>query len=379
MTDDIDRQLARVLTQTAEQLPDHPDLWAGVRRAQQRQRRRCVATGAGLTAVVVAAIVVPLTVLPGPSHDAVLTATAPNAAGSPALPANSPLTGCVDPAPATPKPLDAPIAQNFAHSRVTTPLSLDGGAFRASPAPSDAAPKVSAALAMCNLLAGVTTNNTPVLDAAARNGLSFGLGVVTVADSVLRTGPRPYLVGGVQQTASLQPYHARLAWIAVIKPDVVASCPAETAPPPPASVTLPAYQILAIDADTGAAGIIYSAKTNAVCGGPGYQPARVAPAAESVSAPWTLISRGPGPQSATITYQARSCDKAEFAYFGETGKPTVFADRTDPSLVRVVLTRTLSTCGPAVTVPAPLRSATLTTNLPQHLTHAPVGAQDASD
>lgn len=87
MTDDIDRQLTRVLTQAAEQLPDHPDLWAGVQRAHRRQRRRRAAGVAGLTAVVVAAIVAPLTLLPGPSHQAVLTAIPtpiPAASGRPA-------------------------------------------------------------------------------------------------------------------------------------------------------------------------------------------------------------------------------------------------------------------------------------------------------
>ncbi len=65
------------------------------------------------------------------------------------------------------------------------------------------------------------------------------------------------------------------------------------APTAPATA-LPAYQVLAIDADTGAAGTVYSVKRNALCGSPGYQPAWVAPAVEFVSVPWTMVAHGPG-------------------------------------------------------------------------------------
>lgn len=296
------------------------------------------------------------------------------------LPADSPLAACIDPTPPAPKPVDTALARDFAGGRIRMALSLDDGTFRAVPSPHNARPRVSASLAFCNLLAGATANNFSVIDAATEHGMSFGLGVVTVADAVLKTGPRSYLVGGQQQASSLQPYHARLAWIAVIKPDVVASCPATpatastrpTAPPK----ALPAYQVLAIDADTGTDGIIYSAKTNALCGFPGYQPAAVAPAVEFVSVPWTLVTRGPGPQSATISYQPRPCDQRNLGTFAGTGKPAVLADRTHPGLVSVNLERILTTCGHAVPTPILLRSSTLATDLPEHLVHAPVGAQD---
>jgi hypothetical protein len=219
------------------------------------------------------------------------------------LPPGTPLTSCVDPTPATPKPIDTAIAKDFAAGRIQRVLSLDDGAFRAEPAPRNVVPKISAALAFCNLLAGATVENVSVIEAASRHGLSFGLGVVTVADSVLKTAPQSYLVGGRPRTAGLQSYHRRLAWIAVIRPDVAVSCPSAVPTSSPPQKALPGYQIQAIDADTGAAGIIYAAKTNALCNYPGYRPASVAPAAEFVSVPWTLVRRGPGTQSASITYQ----------------------------------------------------------------------------
>lgn len=298
-------------------------------------------------------------------------------------PGNSPLAACVDPTPTMPKPVDTALAQHFDDGRLTTAFSLDDGGFRALPAPGNAQPAISASLAFCNLLAGATASNVRVIDAAAAHGMSFGLAVVTVSDSVLRTGPRSYLVGGRQLTESLRPYHSRLAWIALIDPDVVSNCPGMPATsasrPTLAPEHLPAYQILAVDAGTGADGIVYWATTTADCGQSGHQPAGVAPAVEFVSLPWTMISRGPGPQSATISYQPRPCDQREdLGTFGDTGQPAVWADGDHPGLVRVELERILQSCGPPTPTRILLRSATVTTDLPRHLVHAPVGAKDVA-
>jgi hypothetical protein len=304
----------------------------------------------------------------------------PRSAELQSAPADSPLSSCVNPAPTTPKAVDTTIARDFARGRVRRALSLDGGAFRAVPPAPTVVPRIGAALALCNLLAGSTANNFSVFEAAAEHGMSFGLGVVTIADSILKTGPHTYLVGGEQQTASLQPYHARLAWIAVTLPDLISSCPVTTNRPsasPTAELkALPGYQILAIDAQTGADGIIYSTEANALCGFPGYQPASIAPAVEYVSVPWTLVNRGPGPQSATITYASRPCDQPIQGSFIATNQPVVLADRTHPGLVAVDLDRILTTCGPAAQRKVLLRSSTLRTNLPGHLVHAVVGALD---
>jgi hypothetical protein len=314
-----------------------------------------------------------------------LTATRPTpppgATGSPTArssPANSPLTACIDPKPSQPKPVDTVVAKDFADDRLQTELDLDDGGFQATPAPSGAQPRVSASIALCNLLAGGTAGNFTVLDAVAEHGMSFGLAVVTVADSVLKTGPGGNSVGRSPPGEGPQSYRARLAWIAVIKPDVISSCPSSPSPPN-TQKRIPPYQILAIDADTGAAGILYSAKTNALCGFPGYRAAYVTVAAEFVSVPWTLVSRGPGPQSATIRYEPRSCDQRDLGTFGDTGKPVVLADRDDPGLIRVSLVRNLTECGPPVPTDILLRSSTLATDLPQRLVAAPVGAEDVSN
>jgi hypothetical protein len=219
-------------------------------------------------------------------------------------PASSPLSACVDPAPAAPRPLDTDLASDFAGDRVNTAFTLDGGRFRAEPPPDDAQPRIGAALALCNLLAAATTQNFAVLEPVAAHGMEFGLGLVTISASVLSTAPRLYLVGGQQEKLRLSRYDERLAWIAVTTPDIESSCPAirTTASPPPAArkPRLPGYQVFVIDAETGAAGTIYSARANNTCGSPGYTTPSVAPIAELVSSPWTMTSRGPGPKAATI-------------------------------------------------------------------------------
>jgi hypothetical protein len=294
------------------------------------------------------------------------------------IPVDSPLAPCVDPTPAKPEPIDTNLARDFAGGRVQHAVVFDGGAFWADPAPRNAAPRISAALAFCNLLAGATIQNDTVIEAVHEHGMSFGLGVLTVADTVLKTTPQSYPVGGRPRTATLQPYHRRLAWIAVTKPDLHTSCPGNAPATRPAQQVLPGYQILAIDADTGAAGIIYATKTNAACGFPGYQPACVAPAVERVSVPWRLIKRGPGTHSAAITYQPRPCDSRDLNLFGfgPTAQPAAFADQDNPARVNIVLPRVLTSCGPAATVPALLRSSGVKTDLPQHLIDAPAGAED---
>jgi hypothetical protein len=102
----------------------------------------------------------------------------------------------------------------------------------------------------------------------------------------------------------------------------------------------------------------------------------VAPAVEFVSVPWTLIKRGPGTQSASITYRPRPCDSRDLPIFLPTQQPVAFADRDNPARVNIVLERMLTSCGPAATVPLLLRSSDAKTALPQHLIHAPVGAED---
>lgn len=308
---------------------------------------------------------------------------------TPIMPADSPLTRCVDPEPARSRPVDTAISRHLTGGRVTSQLSLDGGAFRASPPARTATPRISDAQAYCNLLAGVDSSNRVMIDSLGAHGVSFGLGVLTVSDSVIRArqftpvGPdfKPLEAPHVHVAR----YHSRLAWIAVFEPEVVTSCPAMQAVPSPTSgpraapqKELPGYQIIAIDAETGASGILYSATTDNFCGRPGTRGPSIAPAQMFVSLPWTFTKRGPGPKNATITYAARSCDEPISVFSDVTEQPVVSPDEGSPARVDVVVSRDLETCGPAKTVSIGLQSATRRTDLPTHLIHAPTGARDVT-
>ena len=184
--------------------------------------------------------------------------------------------------------------------------------------------------------------------------------------------------------AKVTSYTKRLAWIAVFKPDRFASCPPDIVPDnktPPTTPRkpLPAFQILVIDANTGANGIVYSTRADYLCDKPGTQPPGITLARMKVSVPWTLSSRGSDPTRATISYEARPCDDRSLGIDGASGQPAVSIDNAHPGLVSVPLERTLITCGPAEKVSVMLRGVYPKDVLPQHLVHGPIGALDVQE
>ena len=290
----------------------------------------------------------------------------------------SALTQCVSPQAARPKPVDAPVSANFAGDRVTTAISLDGGKFRATPASSSTRPVITADLALCNELAAATNQNSTMSGAAQEAGFSFGLALVTIEVPVRNR----FVASGSAVTQPNNPtpagYRKRLAWIGVGAPAVIASCPKMTNPPTsaPAGTRLPGYQIVVIDAQTGADGVLYSAAANNICGFPGDSGPSAQPAWQFASAPWTLVQRLPDGRSADITYQRRSCDGTISGTVD--GKPTVLSDRTHVGLVSVEIQRAFEQCGTPIPNPARLRGPLPTSALPAKLIHAPVGAENTT-
>ena len=135
---------------------------------------------------------------------------------APRIPATSPLSACVDPSPAKAKPADAAIAKHFTDGRITSTLSLDGGQFRATPPADSAKPEIDAALAYCNLLAGIDSSNRGVIESIPAHGVSFGLGVLTVDKSLAQIDQGFHAVGPggtplPTPQANLTPYAKRLA------------------------------------------------------------------------------------------------------------------------------------------------------------------------
>jgi hypothetical protein len=87
----------------------------------------------------------------------------------------------------------------------------------------------------------------------------------------------------------------------------------------------------------------------------------------------------PGPRLTSVQgteTNSVACDSRSLPIFLPTQQPAAFADRDNPARVNILLQRTLTSCGPADTVPLLLRGSDLKTALPRQLTHAPVGAED---
>lgn len=133
-----------------------------------------------------------------------------------------------------------------------------------------------------------------------------------------------------------------------------------------------------VDAATGTAGLVYTARTNEPCFGTLVGPT-VSGLSERVSVAWTFVKRLPDPRAAEITYYPRRCDAPLPADYGAVGRlqPGVLLDRDQPNLGRVTVARVITSCGRAAPMSVPLISATRAEPLPSELVHAPVGAEDA--
>jgi hypothetical protein len=177
-------------------------------------------------------------------------------------------------------------------------------------------------------------------------GLTFGLATVSVRDRLLTGHSTMQGISGtgLPHPPALHPYHQRLAWVAIIQPAIVSSCPSmptQTQPAPvptPKVPKLPGYQVLVIDANTGADGFDYAASRNANCFAGRIDGPSLTPAVEDVSVPWTLVSRNPDHYSGTIDIPVRSCDG-----FGSGGAYDVSRDK--PGLLMTEIERPFNDCG----------------------------------
>ncbi|HEY0871434.1 MAG TPA: hypothetical protein VGD55_13620 [Acidothermaceae bacterium] len=273
---------------------------------------------------------------------------------------------CVDPNPATPKAVSPAIPNVAADGRLTSTWSLDSG--QATVVPADGAqPRVDRQQALCTLLAASEINGLDVLE--DDTGFSLVLGKVSIADELLASQVPGATDVGAQSPPPLTSFHSRLAWVGVIDPPVRSSCGmdgfASTTPSP----TLVPYQLLILDADTGADGIVYEARTYMPCVGSLSFGPEVAPLTVNVSVPWRLISRDPGGMFGTIAVTVTACDS--------------YGDGTNTSssqvgLLEVDVERPIGACGPPKDVTQTLRGPTVSDPLPATLTHAAVGYRDAA-
>ena len=288
---------------------------------------------------------------------------------------------CVVPDPPAARQVSSPAGGAASNGRFTRTVNLDAGNLTINPPPKTAHPAISAKLAECNLRAALTDEGFPVEYEIQLAGLTFGLATVSIRDSLLtgHSSMQGISGTGLPHPPALHAYHQRLAWVAIIQPAIVSSCPSTTssarpaASPPPWSpdvAKLPGYQVLVIDADTGADGLDYAASRNENCFA-GIQQPSLTPAVEDVSVPWTLVSRNPDHYSGTIDIPVRSCD-------GSQNGGVFNVSRETPGLVMTELQRPFNACGSSRNQAVRLQAATVTATLPRVLVHAPLGAVDKS-
>ena len=247
---------------------------------------------------------------------------------------------------------------------MTSAWSLDGGQAIVAPA-GDAHPSVDRQQALCTLLAAQDISHFDVLD--ADSGFSLVLATVTIADQLLAS---PINVGGeagAQSPPPLTPFHARLAWVGVIDPPWISTCGpdgfASTTPGPP----LVPYQLLILDAETGAEGVVYGARSYSPCMGSAASGPDVSTLMVEASAPWRLLSRDPGGLFGTIEATVNSCD----SYGGGAN-----TSRAHTGELEFDVSRPIAQCGTAHDTIQILHAPTASDPLPLSLTHAPLGYVD---
>jgi hypothetical protein len=216
---------------------------------------------------------------------------------------------CVDPNPVPPAPVNPAIPDADGNGGMESAWSLDGGQAIVEPA-GDASPAVDRQRALCTLLAAQDLSHFDVLQ--DDSGFSLVLAKVTIADQLLASPADAGMdVGteiGIQSPAPLSAFHSRLAWVGVIDPPFMSTCGgdgfATTSPSPP----LVPYQLLILDAATGADGLIYETRQYSTCTGtPAFGP-DVSTLDVNVSVPWRLLSRDPGGLFGTVQATVTSCD-----------------------------------------------------------------------
>jgi hypothetical protein len=242
-------------------------------------------------------------------------------------------------------------------------FTLDGGDLVVKPPRSEDVPLLSADQAIC-----AATNATAGLSGSVEQGVAVGYGRASVASKLfpaITSFPYPGFVAA--QNPTVKSFTNRLAWIVVVHTDSAAySCPQSS---PTAHLVPPragdhGYEVFMIDARSGTDAIIYTEGGPGVCPTSRRVPPSISAAEESVSVPWTLVSRDPDGYSGTISATVLPCDKVPSSVLVDWGSPNV----------EVRVTRPFGPpCGPPMTATISLHAAEVTADLPAVIGHDPVG------
>ena len=249
-------------------------------------------------------------------------------------------------------------------------FSVDGTNLVVQPPRPGDRPSITAHQAECDALAALGDDNAP-LSGSAGSGVAVGYARVSVAPGFFPPPSGPpgtdLTPGDVQPTMPAStPYQNRLAWVVVLTHQVVVSCPLETSPPTtaPPRATDDDYQVFLVDARTGRDALVYSESQPGQCGSSVRMAATLIQPREQVSVPWILTSRDPDGYSGTLTASMLPCD-------GHSD-PVLLDENSDT--LRVLVERPVGArCGAPRPVQLTLHAATVTSDLPPEVTHAPTG------
>lgn len=258
--------------------------------------------------------------------------------------------------------LSGPAVSALQRGSVVGGFAVDGKDLEVQPPRPSDVPLLTAHQALCGAMAS-TGGLSPV---AAGEGVAVGYGRVSVAKKffpAITTLPYPGV--DVAQNPWVPSFHDRLAWVVVVHTNPPAfSCPNESRPahlvPRPGDH---GYEVFMIDARTGTDALLYWEGGPGGCTTGARVPPHVGVAGESVSVPWTLVSRDANGYSGSIAATAFACDKVP---------DSVLVDQAGPN-VAVVVTRPFGSCGQPESIPISLHAANVTANLPQTIGHDPVG------
>jgi hypothetical protein len=312
--------------------------------------------------------------------------TATGAGTTTTVPPTGPVTDCVLPSLSNPRAgagseLGGPAVSTLHGGAARVGFRLDGGKFILTPPEPGDEPLVSANQAECAALASSGANGYAGLDLASAYGVAVGYGRVSIAPALIaaatnpRSGMRMYPESANPTLPAATPYQRRLAWVVVMKAEVISSggggpstggssgaptlAPAETTttqPPAPPSYD---YVVFVMDARTGSDALEYNE------GQPFWSSVPwVTVPIERVSVPWTLISRAPDGYSGQISATMLACDGV---------MTPVLIDRGSDGLAVVVERPVGAECSRPKQETLRLVAAEVTADLPATIVHDPLG------
>jgi hypothetical protein len=265
--------------------------------------------------------------------------------------------------------LSGPAVTALTGGAATTAITLDNDSFDLAPPPPGSQPKIAKDTIICEALASEEMDGAQFGGDAPR-GMAVGYGLVTVSPMVRLSN----LLLGESATPKVPVYDHRLAWVVVVAHQETSSCPGVAVPygstpssSAPTTIARPVtwgYSVFLADAATGSDTLVYTEAFPALCGGVGLDGPYQSIPIETISVPWTLLSRDPDGYAGRIRALVPPCWTA----------PSPVDVVRGSNMVQVLAGGIAGqTCGQARPVSLILDADTVFDVLPSHLVPAPLG------